>query len=64
MADHSGVVAELDEYVVEVGRRLSTAVGEDLVGVYLHGSAAMGAFVPSRSDVDILAVTEPPSRRP
>jgi len=57
MADHSGVVAELDGYVVEVGRRLSTTVGEDLVGVYLHGSAAMGAFVPSRSDVDILAVS-------
>jgi hypothetical protein len=50
-------VAELDSHVVEVVRRLSAAVGEGLVGVYLHGSAAMGAFVPSRSDVDVLAVT-------
>jgi hypothetical protein len=53
-------VAELDSYVVEVARRLSAAVAEDLVGVYLHGSAAMGAFVPSRSDVDVLAVTRGP----
>jgi hypothetical protein len=50
-------MAELDEYVVEVTRRVSAAVGEDLVGLYLHGSAAMGAFVPSRSDIDVLAVT-------
>jgi predicted nucleotidyltransferase len=50
-------VAELDAYVAEVTRRLAVAVGDDLVGVYLHGSAAMQAFVPSRSDVDVLVVT-------
>lgn len=51
---------ELDEYVSEVARRVSTALGDDLVGVYLHGSAAMGAFVPSRSDVDVLVVSKGP----
>ena len=50
-------MAQLDVYVAEVTRRLSVAVGDDIVGVYLHGSAAMHAFVPSRSDVDVLAVT-------
>src|SRR5579871_2778969 len=28
-----------------------------LVGVYLHGSLAMGCFNPNRSDVDLLVVT-------
>lgn len=30
----------------------------DLVGVYLHGSAALGGFAAARSDVDILVVVE------
>lgn len=33
---------------------------EDLVGFYLHGSLAMGCFVPSSSDVDFLAVVKTP----
>jgi hypothetical protein len=32
-------------------------VGQDLIGIYLHGSLAMGCFNPQRSDVDLLAVT-------
>src|SRR5438093_12022741 len=51
------VVGDIDDYVAEVARRLAAALGDAVVGVYLHGSAAMGAFVPSRSDVDVLAVT-------
>jgi streptomycin 3"-adenylyltransferase len=50
-------VAELPEYLDELVSRTFSALGEGLVGVYLHGSAAMEAFVPSRSDVDVLAVT-------
>ena len=34
------------------------AFGENLCGVYLHGSAAFGCFHPTGSDVDLLAVTE------
>lgn len=30
--------------------------GKDLVGLYLHGSLAMGSYVPGRSDVDLLVV--------
>jgi hypothetical protein len=46
----------LDGYLDEIVRELSAAIGGDLVAVYLHGSAAMGEFVPSRSDVDVLVV--------
>jgi predicted nucleotidyltransferase len=35
---------------------LRDQLGPELIGVYLHGSLAMGAFTPGRSDVDALAV--------
>ncbi|MBQ2031591.1 MAG: nucleotidyltransferase domain-containing protein, partial [Lachnospiraceae bacterium] len=31
-------------------------LGDNLVGVYLHGSAVMGCFNPEKSDVDLLVV--------
>src|SRR5262249_47261921 len=30
---------------------------DNLMGIYLHGSLAMGCFNPSRSDIDLLVVT-------
>lgn len=33
-------------------------IGENLIGVYLHGSMAMNCFNPHKSDVDILIVIE------
>lgn len=36
------------------------ALGDNLVGVYLRGALAMGGFIPSTSDLDLLAVTEQP----
>jgi streptomycin 3"-adenylyltransferase len=35
---------------------LEVAMGEELVGLYLHGSLALGSFNPEVSDVDLLAV--------
>ncbi|MDP4090973.1 MAG: DUF4111 domain-containing protein [Bacillota bacterium] len=32
--------------------------GSNLVGIYLHGSMAMGCFNPMKSDIDILVVVE------
>ncbi len=32
-------------------------VGENLIGIYLHGSLALGGFNPERSDIDLLIVT-------
>ena len=47
--------------VVEFVRRLDDAfadvVGCGLAATYLHGSAALGGFVPGRSDVDVLFIT-------
>jgi predicted nucleotidyltransferase len=36
--------------------RLRAALGEALVGVYLHGSIVLGGFNPDLSDLDVLAV--------
>jgi streptomycin 3"-adenylyltransferase len=44
----------LDEIVASMKRLL----GDNLVGVYLHGSLAMGSFNPNSSDVDFLVVTK------
>src|SRR5262245_20594409 len=32
-------------------------LGDNLTGVYLHGSLAMGCFNPMRSDIDLLVIT-------
>lgn len=34
-----------------------TLLGDNLIGLYLHGSLAMGCFNPTHSDADLLAVT-------
>jgi streptomycin 3"-adenylyltransferase len=47
---------EVQAYLDRVVSTLRDGLGDELVGVYLHGSLAMGAFHPGRSDVDILAV--------
>lgn len=41
----------------DVGRALSGALGDDLVAVYLHGSAVLGGFRWDRSDLDVLALS-------
>ena len=44
----------LDRFIEE-----SRAIlGEELVGIYLHGSAVMGCFNPDKSDLDLLIVVE------
>jgi predicted nucleotidyltransferase len=39
---------------------IAALFGDVLVGVYLHGSLALGCFNPQRSDVDLIAVIERP----
>lgn len=36
---------------------LREALGDNLLGVYLHGSLAAGCFNPDQSDIDVLVVT-------
>ncbi len=47
------VRAQVGGFLAEVRELL----GENLVGVYLHGSLAMGCFNPECSDIDLLVVT-------
>ncbi|SHO53122.1 aminoglycoside adenylyltransferase domain-containing protein [Anaerocolumna xylanovorans] len=48
-------IQEILNRLVECSRRI---LKDNLVGVYLHGSIAMGCFNPGKSDIDILLVTE------
>ena len=50
-------------YVESVSDRLENVLGANLVGLYLHGSAALGDFSQARSDVDLLAVASHPVTR-
>jgi hypothetical protein len=51
-----GIDPEVQSYLDRVVSTLRDHLGTELIGVYLHGSLAMGAFDSGRSDVDILAV--------
>ena len=47
------VRTQINNLVATFQRMLSS----NLVGIYLHGSMAMGCFNPQRSDIDLLVVT-------
>jgi hypothetical protein len=49
-------------YVRDAEDRILGLLGEDLMGLYLIGSGAMGGFDPRASDVDIAAVVAGPLR--
>jgi predicted nucleotidyltransferase len=57
LADASEIVHRQLGAVVDAAREI---LGDELVGVYLHGSLAMGGFNPSESDLDLLAVVRRP----
>lgn len=44
----------LDEFVTQSHRILEN----NLIGIYLHGSAVMGCFNPDKSDIDLLVVVK------
>lgn len=47
----------LVDYLAELTRRVRNAVGDDLVGLWLIGSAAQGAYEHGTSDVDVMALS-------
>ncbi|GAA4721094.1 hypothetical protein GCM10025782_18420 [Pedococcus ginsenosidimutans] len=49
-------IAELDDVLAELAERARTVLGDDLVGVYLQGSFALGD-ADAESDCDFLVVT-------
>ena len=56
-------VGTLDAYLAAVAAGMSRALGPALVGVYLHGSAALGGWDPASGDVDLLVVADRPLDR-
>lgn len=46
----------VEQYLTTLAVRVAEALGDNLVGTYLHGSAVLGGFNPDRSDVDVLVV--------
>jgi hypothetical protein len=53
----------LDAYLAAVAGGLARVLGPALVGVYLHGSAALGGWSATSSDVDLLGVVARPLER-
>ena len=53
----------LEAYPAAVTAGLTSVVGPALVGVYLHGSAALGGWSAEHSDVDLLGVVARPLER-
>lgn len=52
-ADH-----DIQRYIIGVTGNLGELLGDALVGVYVHGSLAMGSYHRERSDIDVLAVVQ------
>jgi streptomycin 3"-adenylyltransferase len=50
------VRSQVDGFVAS----LKDTLEDNLVGVYLHGSLALGCFNPDRSDIDVLVITKQP----
>ena len=51
---------DVEGYLAELTGRIEATLGEDLVGVYLMGSAATGGYVPGASDLDVWALVRGP----
>lgn len=51
---------EVVPLIDELTAGIRDALGDNLVGVYLRGSLALGGFDPATSDIDLLVVTERP----
>jgi len=47
---------ELQSYIENIANVFAKEIEDNLVGVYLHGSLAMGCFNPKTSDVDLLVI--------
>lgn len=55
MAGWSSGVAAVDAIISRLRSGMQAALGDNLVGLYLYGSLALGDFSPITSDIDFLA---------
>ena len=51
---------ETEHLISEYTERSKEILKDNLVGVYLHGSAVMGCFNPEKSDIDLIIVVDQP----
>lgn len=51
-------IFELENLIGEFVVRTQSILKENLVGIYLHGSAVMGCFNPNKSDLDFIIVVK------
>lgn len=49
---------DLKNYLHKIEQVFTDELQDNLIGIYIHGSIAMGCFNPNRSDVDLLVVVE------
>jgi predicted nucleotidyltransferase len=57
-AMHPTRLPELNAILREFSARLSVILGSEVVGIYLHGSLAIGDFDEAASDVDFIVVID------
>lgn len=55
-----GCPCELRQSLVHYAAHLGGLLGDQLVGLYVHGSVARGCFSPATSDIDVIAVLAGP----
>jgi len=50
--------SDIKDFIFNLQKEVAEIIKGDLIGLYIHGSLAMGGFNPDRSDIDLLVVTK------
>ena len=50
--------SDTNDFIFTLQKKISEIIKDDLIGIYIHGSLAMGGFNPNTSDIDILVVVD------
>ncbi len=59
MGNQRGISPQpVQEFLDTIVNQIKEIIGDNLIGLYLHGSLAMGGFNPAKSDIDLLGVTK------
>jgi hypothetical protein len=53
---HETVPPDISAFLEHLCRHLQTILGDQVIGIYLYGSAAVGDFVSGTSDIDLIVV--------
>ncbi|WP_052345682.1 aminoglycoside adenylyltransferase domain-containing protein [Paucisalibacillus sp. EB02] len=55
--------SNIEKFVLTLQAEINEICNHNIIGIYLHGSLAMGGFNPNRSDIDLILVTKEPISR-